>query len=207
MSANGQSPVTVVFDIGNVLVRWDPRNLYRKMFGGDDDAMEQFLATACTNEWFAELDAGAIAPQVAARVAAWPHFREHIEAFDTRWLETLDGAIAENVALFAQLKEQGRKVFGITNYPADKFDLSRPHYPFFDWFDGVVVSGREGLVKPDPRIFTLLLHRYSLRAQDLVFVDDSLKNIAAAQAVGMDTIHFVPGVDLADELRRRGVLP
>ena len=206
MNADRPQPPTVVFDIGNVLVRWDPRNLYRKMFGGDDAAMERFLATACSNEWFADLDAGSIAPQVAARVTAWPHFREHLEAFDTRWMETLDGAISENVALFAQLKGQGRKVYGITNYAADKFNLSRAHYPFYDWFDGVIVSGREGLVKPDPRIFALLLQRYSLAAEDLVFVDDSAKNIDAARAAGMDTIHFVEGVDLADEFQKRGVL-
>ena len=195
---------TVVFDIGNVLVRWDPRNLYRKTFA-DENAMEAFLATACSSEWFLALDADEIAPNVPARIAQFPQYREQLTFFDTRWLETLDGAIAENVALFAKLKADGRKVFGITNYPRDKFEASRALFPFYDWFDGLIVSGREGLVKPDPRIFALLLDRYALRAGDLLFVDDSSRNIAAAQAMGMDTIHYLTGVDLAAEFARRGV--
>ncbi len=203
---SAKMPPTVVFDIGNVLVRWDPRNLYRKMFDGDDAAMEAFLTNACSHEWLLELDAGSIAPNIASRVAAFPEYRDKIEAFDTRWLEALNGAIEENVSLFAQLKARGEKVYGITNYPADKFDLSRRHFPFYDWFDGVIVSGREGLVKPDPRIFALLLERYELRAADLLLIDDSPRNIAAAKAIGMDTVHFVLGVDLAAEFSHRGVL-
>lgn len=198
------APPTVVFDIGNVLVRWDPRNLYRKTFA-DEAAMEEFLATACSSEWFLRLDGGDIAPNVPARIAEFPHYREELTHFDTRWLETLDGAIAENVALFARLKNEGRKVYGITNYPRDKFEQSRALFPFYDWFDGLIVSGREGLVKPDPRIFALLLDRYGLQAGHTLFVDDSARNIAAARAVGMDTIHFVPGMDLAAEFERRGV--
>ena len=186
-------------------MRWDPRNLYRKMFAGDDAAMEAFLAKACSQEWLLELDAGSIGPNVAARIAAFPQYREHLKAFDTRWLETLGGAIDENVALFAELKKRGRKVYGITNYPADKFDVSRSQHPFYDWFDGLIVSGREGMVKPDPRIFALLLERFDIRAEDTLFIDDSAKNVAAAQAAGMQTVHFVSGVDLASEFSRRGV--
>ena len=196
---------TVVFDIGNVLVRWDPRNLFRKIFA-EAPAMEAFLATACSSEWFLELDAGEITPHVGARIAAFPHYREHLTAFDERWLETLDGAIEENVAVFARLKARGRKIYGISNYPRDKFELSRPLFPFYDWFDGLIVSGREGLVKPDPRIFALLLDRYALAAGDTLFVDDSERNVLAAREAGMEAIHFIPGVDLAKEFSRRGVL-
>ena len=195
---------TVVFDIGNVLVRWDPRNLYRKVFA-DDVAMEAFLATACAPDWLLEVDKGTIVAGVAARIAQFPHLREALTLFDTRWPEMLDGAIAENVALFARLKREGRAVYGITNYASDTFERSRPLFPFYDWFDGVIVSGREGLAKPDPRIFALLFARYDLRPADTLFVDDSDRNIAAARDAGMDTIHFGPGVDLAAEFARRGV--
>ena len=196
---------TIVFDIGNVLLRWDPRKLLRKTFAGDDAAMEMFLATACSPDWFLQLDAGDLSPKVPERIAAFPQDREQLMEFDGRWLETLGPVIEENVALFARLKGEGRKVYGITNYPADKFELSRPHYPFLDWFDGLVVSGREGLVKPDPRIFRLLLDRYGLHAADLLFVDDSARNVSTARDAGMAAIHFVEGVDLAREFDEHGV--
>jgi HAD superfamily hydrolase (TIGR01509 family) len=198
-------PPTIVFDIGNVLLRWDPRFLFRKVFR-DEGAMEDFLATACSSEWFYELDAGDISPGIPARIAQFPHYAKELSLFDERWLETLAGPIEENVALFRRLKDDGRKVYGITNYPADKFQASRPLYPFLDWFDGIVVSGREGMCKPDRRIFDLFLDRYGFAAQTTLFIDDSAKNIATAKSVGMQTIHFVPGVDLATEFAQRGVL-
>lgn len=197
---------TVVFDIGNVLVRWDPRNLFRKTFGGDDAAMEKFLATACSHAWLLQCDAGDISANVAARIGDFPHYREQLAQFDTRWLETLDGIIEENVALFAQLKAQGRKVYGITNYSRDKFAQSQSLHPFFGWFDGLIVSGREGLVKPDPRIYALLFERYGLDPAKTLFIDDSEKNIRAARAAGMDTIHCPVGFDLPAEFARRGLL-
>lgn len=199
------SKPVVVFDIGNVLLRWDPRNLFRKTFA-DPAAMEAFLSDACPNAWLLEADRGDFSASITARIAEYPHYREQLAHFDTRWLETLGGAIAENVALFARLKNEGRKVYGITNYARDKFELSRPLYPFLDWFDGLVVSGRENLVKPDPRIFTLLLDRYGLHAPETLFVDDSLRNVEAARTVGMDAIHCPLGFDLAAEFARRGLL-
>lgn len=197
---------TIVFDIGNVLVRWDPRNLFRKTFGGDDAAMEAFLATACSHEWLLQCDAGDISATIAGRIAEFPQYREQLTQFDERWLETLDGVIEENVALLAQLKAQGRKVYGITNYSRDKFEASKPLYPFFGWFDGLIVSGCEGLAKPDPRIFARLFERYGLAPSQTLFIDDSERNILAARALGMDVIHCPLGFDLRAELLRRGVL-
>jgi 2-haloacid dehalogenase len=198
-------PPVVVFDIGNVLLGWDPRNLFRKLFR-DETAMEHFLSTACSPEWFLELDAADIAPGIAPRIVLFPHYAEELRAFDHRWLETLSGPIDRNIDLFRRLKASGCKVYGITNYPADKFEQSRPLYPFLDWFDGLVVSGREGVCKPDPRIYRILFERHALVPGDTLFIDDSARNIAAAQAAGMQTIHFVEGVDLAREFARLGVL-
>lgn len=206
MSDKSLRQPTIVFDIGNVLVRWDPRNLLRKTFGGDDAAMETFLATACSHEWLLQCDAGDLSGSVASRIAEFPHYREQLACFDTRWLETLDGIIEENVALFARLKARGRKVYGITNYSRDKFAQSQSLHPFFGWFDGLIVSGHEGLVKPDPRIFALLFDRYELAPADTLFIDDSEKNIRAARAAGMDTIHCPVGFDLPAEFARRGLL-
>lgn len=197
---------TVVFDIGNVLIRWDPRNLFRKTFAGDEAAMEDFLATACSHDWLLQCDTGDICAHVAARIADFPHYREHLAAFDARWMETLGGIIEENVALFARLKARGRKVYGITNYSRDKFEASQAIHPFYGWFDGLVVSGREGLAKPDPRIFALLFERYGLEPSRTLFIDDSERNVAAAQAAGMDVIHCPPGFDLPAEFARRRIL-
>ena len=107
---------------------------------------------------------------------------------------------------FADLKAQGRKVYGITNYSRDKFAASQSLHPFFGWFDGLIVSGHEGLVKPDPRIYALLFERYGLAPSRTLFIDDSERNILAARAAGMDAIHCPPGFDLAAEFDRRKIL-
>ena len=196
----------VVFDLGNVLLRWDPRHLYRKVFA-DEGRMEHFLATACSMAWIHSIDGCQdFAEPIAARAKEFPHYADELALFDTRWLETLDGAIAENLAIFHALKEAGRPVYGITNYPAQKFDLSRALHPFLDSFDEIVVSGCEGVTKPDVRIYELLFERSGRAPGELVFVDDVARNIAAAERLGMAGVLYAPGMDLAAELRARGAL-
>ncbi len=198
--------MVVVFDIGNVLLRWNPRNLFRKVFT-DDAAMEAFLASACAMDWIVETDrARSFQPALDARLALYPHYERELRLFDERWAETLDGAIHENVALLERLRAQGDKLYAITNFCDEKFDVARGLHPFLDWFDGIIISGREGLVKPDPRIFELFLERYGLAAHDVLFIDDSARNVAAARALGMETIHFADGVDLEKDLLGHGIL-
>ena len=198
--------MVVVFDIGNVLLRWNPRNLFRKVFA-DEAAMEAFLATAGAMEFVGESDkAPNFQPALDARIAAYPQYERELRMFDDRWAEMLGGPIEENVALMQRLRRQGEKVYSITNFCGDKFDLSCALYPFLRDFDGIVVSGREGIIKPDPRIFALFLSRFALRPEEALFIDDAQKNVAAASAAGMATIHFVEGVDLARELEARGLL-
>ena len=198
--------MVVVFDIGNVLLRWNPRNLFRKVFD-DDEAMEAFLASAGAMDWVIETDrARSFQPALDLQIAAYPHYERQLRLFDERWAETLDGPIHENVALLERLRAQGDKLYAITNFCDEKFDVARRIHPFLDWFDGIIVSGREGLVKPDPRIFELFLERFGVPANEVLFIDDSARNIAAARALGMETIHFVDGVDLATELTARGLL-
>ena len=197
--------VDVVFDLGNVLLRWDPRYLYRKVFA-DEARMERFLSTALAMDWIVSVDACAdFAAPIAARCAAFPEFADELRLFDTRWLETLDGAIEDNLAIMRRLKAQGRPVYALTNYPAQKFEISRAKFPFLDEFDAIVVSGREGVVKPDPRIFELLFERSGRRAGELVFIDDSPRNIVAAQNLGMAAVHYTPGLDVAAALAGLGV--
>lgn len=195
----------VVFDIGNVLLRWDPRFLFRKIFE-DECRMEHFLSTACANDWILETDTCAdFAAAVAARANRHPEYAAELRMFDERWLETLGGVIEQNVAVFGRLRAAGRPVYGLTNYSAQKFDMSRIIYPFLDEFDTVVVSGREGVAKPDARLFRILFERIGRDPHELLFVDDSPRNVAAGEELGMAAILYRPGVDLEQELERHGV--
>ena len=197
----------VVFDIGNVLLRWDRRDLFRKTF--DDEArMERFLATACGMDFVVHTDVVPDFSQaVAVRAAAFPEFAEELRLFDARWIETLGGPIEENVALMRRLKAAGRPVHALSNFAAEKFALARGRHPFLDEFDTCVVSGEVGVAKPDPRIFEILFARVGRLPSELLFIDDSIANVRASEEAGMAAIHYRPGVDLKSELRSRGALP
>ena len=195
----------VVFDIGNVLLSWDPRNLYAKLFE-DAVEMERFLGSALAMSFIVETDVVASFSQaIAARERVYPEYAEALRAFDTRWLETLKGPIEENVALLLRLKAQGRRVHALSNFAHEKFAESLRVFPFLNVFDVAVISGREGVAKPDRRIFEILIERVGAPAGELLFVDDSLKNVEAARAFGIETIHYAPGMDLAREFAARGV--
>jgi 2-haloacid dehalogenase len=197
----------VVFDIGNVLLRWDRRNLFRKTF--DDEArMERFLATACGMDFVAQTDIAAdFAQAIAERARAFPEFADELQLFHERWIETIGGPIEENVALMRRLKRAGRPVHALSNFAWETFALVQEHYGFLREFDCCVVSGHVGVVKPDPRIYEILFARVGRPASELLFVDDSIANVRASEAAGMAAIHYRPGIDLERELRSRGALP
>ncbi|GGK30026.1 HAD family hydrolase [Salinarimonas ramus] len=196
----------LVFDVGNVLIRWDPRFLYERMFEGDVARMEWFLANVCTNAWNLEMDRGApYAEHVAALSARYPEWEPYIRAFDTRWQEMVPGDIAPNTALFERLLERSEPVYGITNFSREKWADACARFPLLTRFTGVVVSGHEGVIKPDPVIYRLLLDRYGLEAGACLFIDDSEKNVAGARAVGMRALHCPLGFDLEAGLRAEGV--
>ena len=196
-----------VFDLGNVLLDWDPRFLYRKLIP-DAAAMEDFLGRVCTRDWHLTLDAGKPFDQaIAERCAAFPAQRALIEAYRDRWNETIAGSIPGTVALLEQLHASGSRLYAISNFSAEAFEMTRPLYPFLDWFDGLVISGREGLVKPDAAIYRLLLERYGLRAEECLFIDDVERNIQGARAVGMQAVLFTNPEQLALDLRHYGLLP
>jgi len=201
------TPLIVVFDIGNVLLRWNPRNLFRKTF--DDEArMERFLATALAMDFVAHTDIVAdFSEAVEARAKAFPEFADELRLFDERWIETLGGPIEENVALLRRLKAAGRPVHALSNFATEKFALAQQQFDFLSEFDAAVISGHVGVVKPDPRIFEILFERVGRRPSELLFVDDSGANVRAAEALGMAAIHFRRGGDLERELSARGALP
>jgi 2-haloacid dehalogenase len=198
-------PSTVVFDVGNVLLRWDPRNLYRKVFD-DEERMEWFLANVCTHDWNVEQDRGREWDEaVALLVDRHPDHEPAIRAFHERWHETVSGVFDENVALLKRLQEAGVPTYCITNFSGPKFREAQARFPFLASFLGIIVSGDERLLKPDPAIYRLLLSRYGLEAQDCVFIDDSAANVAGARSVGMHAIHYLEPMDLAAELNRLGI--
>jgi 2-haloacid dehalogenase len=199
-------PTTVIFDLGNVLIGWDPRNLYRKLFDGRDAEMEWFLANVCNGPWNLEQDRGrSFAQAVEALLPAHPE-RLHalIRAYDERWHEMLSGELQECVAVLRALHSAGTPLYALTNWNQDKFRHARELYPFLGLFDGIVVSGEEGLVKPELAIFHTLLERYALRADDCVFIDDSLPNVKSAAALGMHALHYQTADALAGQLRGLG---
>ncbi len=195
-----------MFDVGGVLLDWDPRYLYRKLFD-DEREMERFLAEVCTLEWHAAHDRGIPVGQSCARLAAaHPEQAELIMAWGSRSEEMIAGEIPEAVAILAALKRAGVPCYALTNMEAETYPLRRRRFEFMRWFNGTVVSAHEGIVKPDPEIFRRLLRRFGLWAQRTVMIDDSPPNLDAARSVGMQTVQFRSAADLRRWLVGAGVL-
>ena len=197
----------VVFDIGNVLVRWDPRNLYRRMGYPDAETTSILAEIGLLEINHRVLDAGgAFGATLAQLVERFPQHAEFIHAFDARWLELLGGAINPTVAILERLKQAGVPVHAISNYNREKFDIARALFPFLNTFDELVLSGDVGLVKPDAEIFELLIRRRDLVVGRTVFIDDSADNVATANQLGFATIHFnEAATNLRAELLRLGL--
>ncbi len=206
----------VVFDFGGVLVDWNPHYLYKKFFGDYPQKTLEFLKEIGFDEWNRQLDKGRTFTEgVADLRQRFPVYQELIQAYDQRWEETLAGSIQSSVNILRELKEKTKmrtgatefSLYGLTNWSAEKFATIRHQYEFFDWFEDIVVSGEEKLIKPDPRIFRVLLQRSRRTAAECLFIDDSSANIAAAKELGFDTILFRSPDQLRKELCRRGLLP
>ena len=199
-------PQTVIFDLGGVLIDWNPRYLYRKLLK-DDEAVEHFLATICTPAWNQQQDAGRpIAEAVAQLTTRWPQEAALIAAYYDRWTEMLGGPIEETVDVLAALRQRDVPLFALTNWSAETFPYVSGQYDFLGWFQGIVVSGREKMKKPDRRLYQVLLDRYSLAAHDTVFIDDSPANVEAARELGLHGLHFTTAPALRRELEGLGLL-
>jgi len=198
-------PTAVVFDLGGVLIDWNPRYLYRTLF--DDEAeMETFLSEVTTQEWNAQQDAGRPwSEAVEALVAQHPDRRELIEAYWHRWPEMLGGPIEGTVSILAELQARGVRTYALSNWSAETFPLARPRYPFLEWFDGILISGEAKMIKPDPRIFAHLLEKFGLEPGSTVFIDDSAANARAASEAGLIPIRFTDPDQLRRELATLGL--
>lgn len=201
--ASGARP-TLVFDLGGVLVDWDPRHLYRKLIE-DDAEREHFLTEICTLEWHRRHDAGRpFADGVAELVERHPEYQDLIEAWHHRFDEMVPGDLPETVDLLADVVALGDPVYALTNWSGDAWPMARKRFGFLAWFDGIVVSGLEGVAKPDRAIYDRLVQRYDLRRSDTVFIDDWDRNVEGARAAGLQALLFSSAEGLRTDLRALG---
>jgi len=195
---------TLVFDIGAVLLDWNPEYLYAKFLPNPAER-HHFLTNVLPPQWNIEQDRGRPwAAAEAERIALLPEFTDLIRAFRARWHEMIPDAIPANVAVLEAACAARIPSYAITNFAQDTFAEAQVRFPFLTRFDGIVISGVEKIIKPDAAIFELFLARYNRRAEECLFMDDSPKNITAANALGFATIHVTPETDLMAEVRAHG---
>ena len=199
MNNNHKAPgeIALVFDFGNVLLNWDPLLLYGKFFDGDLERAKKFLDEIGFHAWNLQLDAGRpFAQAVDELCAQFPQYCELIRAYDERWVKSLGGSIQPVVEIVNKLHEHGHHLYALSNWSAEKFYLVRHLFPFMSVFKEIVLSGEVGLLKPDRRIFEILLQRIGRPTGECLFIDDAPANVQAAQALGMQTVHYVGAVEL-----------
>lgn len=193
-------PLVPVFDLGGVFIDWNPLYLFRKLFETEEEAM-WFHQTICTLDWNLEFDAGDIYSEgVAKLITRFPRYWREIQAYDQRWPETVGGLITGTIDIHNELIAAEIPTFAITNFSWEKWVSMLPEWPFLANFDGVVVSGLEKIVKPDPRIYRIFCERYALAPESCVFIDDNESNVIAARKFGMEAIHFTSPEALRTQL-------
>ena len=198
---------TIIFDLGGVLVDWDPKYVYREVFNGDEEKVDWFLNTICTSDWNVEQDAGRTFKEATDfLVNKHPEYEDWIRIYYDRWEDMLLGQIDETVALLEKIKKQGsHQLYALTNWSAEAFPVALQRFDFLQHFEGIVVSGEEKTRKPFSKIYEIILDRYQLKAPSCVFIDDNLENVRGAETVGIKAIHFKNSQQLTAELNLLGV--
>ncbi len=196
---------TIIFDLGGVLIDWNPEYLYTSYFE-TPDAMEYFLSEICTMEWNEEQDGGRPI-EVANKILIdqYPEYTQEILAFYGEWEVMLKGSISKTVEILKAIRKSYDKVYALTNWSAETFPIAQKRFDFLGWFDGILVSGKENLKKPDPRIYQLILERFDLDADSSLFIDDNLRNINAAIKEGISSIHYKNPDQLKEQLVLHGI--
>ena len=196
----------IVFDFGGVLVDWNPRYFYRTVFS-DEQEMEYFLTNVCNTAWNLRHDTGVRFEDNWQELAKkYPQYETQIKQYYAGWPQMLRGEIAGSHALVDELKARGYKLYGLTNWSAQTFPVALKRFEVLRKMDGIVVSGEEKCIKPDARLFEVLLKRYKLRGENCIFIDDNAANVAAARALGFDGIVFESAQQLREELKKRALL-
>jgi 2-haloacid dehalogenase len=197
----------IVFDLGGVLIDWDPRHLYRKLFDAPEE-VERFLTEVCSPTWNEQADAGRPTAEITAELCRrHPDRQPMIECYYARFSEMMKGAIDDTVALVEQLHAQGLPLYVLSNFSAETFPLARERFSFFERFTGMVISGAEGMKKPDPRIYDLLIERFGLTPARTLFIDDRHENAQAARDAGWQALRFASAAGLRADLHALGLLP
>jgi 2-haloacid dehalogenase len=197
----------VVFDLGGVLIDWNPRYLYRPHFAGDEHAMEHFLTHICPGDWNHEIDAGKrFADAVAERQRLFPDHAELIALWESGWETMLGKPIVETVAILEELKAKGVRLYALTNWSFETFPVARRRFAFLQWFQDIVISGEVKLAKPDPRIFELARTRWRLEPASTIYIDDAPRNVESARKLGFQALHFQEPARLRTELTALGLL-
>ena len=198
---------TIIFDLGGVLIDWNPRYLYQKVFKSEEE-ITWFLENVCTPEWNEQQDAGrSFTDATEELVAKFPEHEFAIRAWYGRWKETIGGPIHETVKILKSIKEsKTHRLYALTNWSAETFPWALGQFEFLHWFEGIVVSGVEKTRKPFPDFYQILLDRYEVVPHQSIFIDDNLKNIEAARDLKSDGIHFQGATSLTAELAKRGII-
>jgi 2-haloacid dehalogenase len=195
----------IIFDLGNVLLGWDARNLYKRLLP-DPEAVNRFLEQIRFMEWNAKQDAGrSFREGVADLAAQFPQHTDLIRAYDTHWEESLTGTYDETIEIARQLKRAGWQLYLLSNFSSEKFELVRLQYDFLNLFDDMVISGEHETIKPEPEIFNIMLKRIGRKADECVFIDDSLANIETARRLGFYAIHYQSPTQLRADLKKLAI--
>jgi 2-haloacid dehalogenase len=198
---------TVIFDLGGVLIDWNPRYVYRTIFKTEEE-IDWFFENIATHDWNENQDAGY--PLDAATedlIKQHPDWENEIRAYYGRWTEMLGGPIHETVEILKELKKiPGMKTYALTNWSAETFPIALERYDFLHWFDGRLVSGEEKTRKPFADIYQKIIDKFSIDPAKAIFIDDNLRNIKGAEVLGIKGIHFHHPVQLKNELKQLGVL-
>lgn len=190
---------TIIFDFGGVLVDWNPRYVFRDHFK-DDEKMEWFLENICTDDWNIQQDGGrSLEEATNLLLGQYPEHTSEIEMYYGKWETMLKDLIPGTVEILYELKGK-YPLYGLTNWSAETFPIALKRFEFFQAFDGILVSGEEKLIKPDRKIFELMMDKFSLKRENCLFIDDNLKNVEASREFGIETIHFISPEDLREKL-------
>ena len=196
----------IIFDFGGVLIDWNPKHLYSKMFNGDEEQMEYFLSVVCPLEWNEQMDAGRpFAEAVEERSQLFPEYEPYIRAYQSRWIEMVQGEFSGTVEILSALREEHYPLYALSNWSAETFPLVHRQYEFLNWFKAIILSGQVKLAKPDPAIFDLMLQLVNRPAGQCLFIDDNERNIITAIQLGFQTIHFTTPELLYTQLAEREI--
>jgi len=193
----------IIFDLGGVLIDWNPRYVYRTIFDSEEK-IDWFFDNICTNDWNEKQDAGySLNAATEELVAQHPEWEAEIRAYYERWIEMLGGPMHETVNILSNVKQQEHlSLYALTNWSHETFPVALERFEFLQWFDGIVVSGEEKTRKPFPEFYQKLLERYNIDPATAIFIDDNLRNVKAAEDAGIKGIHFLNAKQLSEELRK-----